>query len=336
MNNNVDNEFFGVEDVGGVMYSFTGNCGNMSRSHVYYGKTVNLSEMYDRMVEDVYEFLFRGEYVNSGDYLRSSGDRSIMYAVKKYTFKKYGLSIEWVYNMINGCDGKSGMSVDMLFGEMKRRYGVGNIDWMYLYSNVSQFITNDGEVLGCIGNSILSNSLHEYFVRGYGLSIEGVGKTVGSDKSNRTGLSLKWDGLVVSKSVRLSSLMKDKRQWWSIVTNDSKRVDIREYDKLLGNGKESEVLPDYCPVFSNLRMNYTGIDFDNGDKNLKKCSEVAGYSDRGETWSLASIDRIDSSKGYSYDNIRIVSHYANQLKNMGSKEQLRILLRYMDDQNGYL
>ncbi len=336
---NVSNDFFEMDGKeGDVMYNLTGNCGIKS-DNVLYGKTVNLSKMYDRMMDDVYEFLFRGEYVNryvnSGDYLRSSGDKSIMYAVKKYTFKTYGLSVEWVYNMINGCDSKSGMSVDMLFGEMKRRYGVGNIDWMYLYSNVSQFITNDGEVLGYVGNSILSNSLHEYFVRGYGLSIEGVGKTVGSDKSNRTGLSLKWDGLGSSKSVRLCSLMKNKRQWWSVVTNDSKRVDIREYDKLLGNSEESDILPDYCPVFSNLRMNYTGIDFDNGGKNLKKCSEVAGYSERGETWSLASIDRIDSNKGYSYDNISIISHYANHLKNVGSIDQMRRLLRYMDEQNSY-
>jgi hypothetical protein len=84
-----------------------------------------------------------------------------------------------------------------------------------------------------------------------------------------------------------------------------------------------------------LRLNYTGIDFDNGKNNIKKCSEIAGCSDKGETWSFASIDRIDSNKGYSYDNIRIISQYANNLKHLGNIDQLRMLLKYMDDQNSY-
>ena len=330
---NVSNDFFEMDgSEQDVMYSFVGNCGSMRSDNVLYGKTINLSRMYGCMLDDVREFLFLGEFVNSDEYVRVSGDRSIMYAVNKYTFDRYGLSIKWVYNIMNGFDGKSVMTVDILFGEMKRKYGVVNIDWMYLYNNVSQFMTNDVDVLKYIGDSILGNGLYEYFVRGYGLSIQGII----SDSTRRSCLSLKWDGLRMSKSVRLSSLMKNKSQWWTMMTNDRNRVKIRDYDKLLGGSRESEILPEYCPVFSNLRMNYTGIDFDNRGKNIKKCSDVAGYSDKGETWSFASIDRIDSSKGYSYDNIRIISHYANNLKNVGNIDQMRILLRYMDEQNSYI
>ncbi len=112
------------------------------------------------------------------------------------------------------------------------------------------------------------------------------------------------------------------------------RGDIKDYDVLLNGRSVTEVFPVYCPVFSNLRLNYTKIDFD-GKHNLKKCSEIAGYSDMGETWSAASIDRIDSNKGYSYDNIRIISHYANTLKNVGTIDQMRRWVRYMDDQNSY-
>ncbi len=86
-------------------------------------------------------------------------------------------------------------------------------------------------------------------------------------------------------------------------------------------------------MFSNLRMNYTGIDFD-GKDNIKKCSEVAGYSDKGETWSFASIDRVDSNKGYTYDNVRVISDYANLLKNKGTLEQLKMVLEYMKSNLG--
>ena len=63
---NVSNDFF---DVGGkegdMMYSFTGNnaCG-LTKNNVLSGKTVNLSEMYDIMLDDVRKFLFGGEFNN--------------------------------------------------------------------------------------------------------------------------------------------------------------------------------------------------------------------------------------------------------------------------------
>jgi hypothetical protein len=135
--------------------------------------------------------------------------------------------------------------------------------------------------------------------------------------------------------MHLSDFLKNHKQWWGYMTRKQDRCDIRDYDVLLNGKSVTEVFPVYCPVFSNLRMNYTGIDFDNGKNNIRKCSEIAGYSDKGETWSFASIDRIDSNKGYSYDNIRIISHYANHLKNVGNIEQMRRLVRYMDKQNSY-
>jgi hypothetical protein len=46
-------------------------------------------------------------------------------------------------------------------------------------------------------------------------------------------------------------------------------------------------------------------------------------------WSSASIDRIDSNRGYSYDNISIISDYANSLKNCHSEYHLESVLEYM-------
>jgi hypothetical protein len=338
---NGSNDFF---DVGGkegdLMYSFTGQCGGMSSDNVLYGKTVNLSEMYDNMVDGVREFLFGGEFVSIID----KGEGMIP-LVKAYTFKKYGISIEWMYNKIHGNMMNTTMTVDIIFNELKVKYGITAIDWMYLYNNVNQFITNDVKILEYIGNKILSNDIHEYFVTEYNLRTVGVVKKVTPriNKNNlmvdrfETFIKLEWNN-GGKKEMCLSNFMQSYNHWWVYATRNKKnnRNDIKEYDKLIEGRSVTEVFPVYCPVFSNLRMNYTGIDFDNGKNNIKKCSEIAGYSDMGETWSLASIDRIDSNKGYSYDNVRIISQYANGLKNVGNIDQLRILLRYMDEQNSYL
>jgi hypothetical protein len=42
-----------------------------------------------------------------------------------------------------------------------------------------------------------------------------------------------------------------------------------------------------------------------------------------------SIDRIDSSKGYTKDNVRVISWRANKLKNNGTLEELEAVVRYM-------
>jgi len=337
---NSSNDFF---DVGGtegdVLYSFTGNCGIKSNS-VLYGKTINLSEMYDTMLDDALEFLFGGEFVNSSDYNTSNNRKNIMYAVRKYTTKKYGISIESVYNKIQCNTGGTTMTVDIIFNELKVKYGMTGIDWMYLYNNVYHFRTNDVEILEYLSNRILSNEIYGYFVTEYNLRTMGMVKRLNSVNSFKYNIKLEWDNCKMSRYIKLSDMMKSYSHWWIHMTYKNgglhySRDNIKEYDLLLNGKSVTEVFPVYCPVFSNLRMNYTGIDFDNGKNNIKKCSEIAGNVNMGETWSFASIDRIDSNKGYSYDNIRIISQYANNLKNVGNIEQMRILLRYMDEQNSY-
>ena len=331
---NVSNQFFEMDGKeGDVLYSFTGKCGPINSNNVLHGKTVNLSEMYVNMLESVREFLFGGEFVSIID--RDKCRVDLTRIVNEYTFKKYGICIRNVYNKIHDNKAVEAFATEEIFNALKVKYGITGIDWLYLYNNV-KFFTNDVEILDYMANRIVSNDIHEYFVTEYNLRTAGAEKKVKQYITNnvkvnqpRNFIKIEWnDG--GKKDMILSDFVESYNQWWRDVTGKQsrKRGDIRDYDKLLNGRSVKEVFPVYCPVFTNLRMNYTGIDFD-GKNNIRKCSEIAGYSDKGETWSAASIDRIDSNKGYSYDNIRIISHYANTLKNIGSKDQIIRLGEYL-------
>jgi hypothetical protein len=59
----------------------------------------------------------------------------------------------------------------------------------------------------------------------------------------------------------------------------------------------------------------------------KNHNDTTDYGDK--TWSFASIDRIDSTKPYSYDNVEIISTYYNtQVKNCASIVQTGKLYYY--------
>ena len=320
---NVSNPFFEMDGKeGDVLYSFTGtNAKGFTKDSVLYGKTINLSELYDTMLPDVREFLFGGEFISIID--KRECKSGITDLVNSYTFKKYNITIEYVYNKINDNVSGKPMTTDIIFNELKVKYGITEIDWMYLYNNVNVFKTNEVDILDYICNKILSNDIHEYFVTEYNLRTVSVAK-----KKSINFIKMEWNN-GGNKDMVLCNLIRSHKVWWKYKTENTNRGNIRDYDVLLNGRSVTEVFPVYCPVFTNLRLNYTGIDFD-GKNNIKKCSEIAaGYSDMGETWRFASIDRIDSSKGYSYDNISIISQYANTLKNMGSNDQIIRLGDYL-------
>lgn len=70
-----------------------------------------------------------------------------------------------------------------------------------------------------------------------------------------------------------------------------------EYAREFTITPEDIIIPALCP--------FLGIELNSGDP---------------DAW--ASLDRIDSSKGYTKDNIQVISLLANQMKNRATKDQL--------------
>ena len=74
---------------------------------------------------------------------------------------------------------------------------------------------------------------------------------------------------------------------------------------------EDIIIPEFCPVL--------GIKLEQGKGS------------GGRIDSSPSIDRIDTSKGYTPDNIKIISWRANKLKSNSSIEEMEAILNYMKE-----
>ncbi len=70
-----------------------------------------------------------------------------------------------------------------------------------------------------------------------------------------------------------------------------------EYEREFTITPADVIIPKYCP--------YLGIELNSGNKDAN-----------------ASLDRIDSTKGYVPGNVQVISLLANQMKNRATKEQL--------------
>lgn len=51
-------------------------------------------------------------------------------------------------------------------------------------------------------------------------------------------------------------------------------------------------------------------------------------------WSSPSLDRINSTKGYTFENCQIISNRANKLKSDATLEELELLVDYLKE-NGF-
>lgn len=91
-----------------------------------------------------------------------------------------------------------------------------------------------------------------------------------------------------------------------LLSNAKNRAKKRQLDFDLTLKYLEDRMPDQCPVLK-LRIDYSG-------KNKECCP---------------SIDRIDNNKGYTKDNIRIISMRANAIKRDASVEEIAQILNYM-------
>lgn len=323
---NVSNDFFDVGGTDGdVMYSFRGNnaCG-LSRDSVVYNKSVNLSELYHKMVKSTVDFIQSDEFLMTDKYNDKfqRNKKRIKISVNKYTIEKYGISLEFVYNKLfnNGltCD----FTTDKLFEILISEVGdVNKINWMKIYDNMNNFHTYNDDILLYLGNYILNDRIYEFFRDKYNIKnfnkVNFVKRSTGKYEKY---LVCEYDGGIFQQ--HLSKIIRNKKHWWKMKTckEEQNREKIKDYDKLLNYGVESDILPDYCTIFKNIRLNYTGSSWTNNTfQRLKRLSTDNGME---KSWSFASIDRIDSNLEYNYDNIRIISDYANSLKSCGSDNQI--------------
>jgi hypothetical protein len=81
--------------------------------------------------------------------------------------------------------------------------------------------------------------------------------------------------------------------------------------------KEDIVIPEYCPVLG-IKLEAT---VGTGRRNLD------------ELESSPSIDRVDNSRGYTRDNIMVISLRANNLKKDATLHELKSLVRYLEEFN---
>ena len=317
------NEYFEVVS-SDVYYTVNGNgkaCLKGGAKNRLYGKTVNLSKLYSEIMDDVVV------YIQSDTFLKN---QPIISNLDTYVCDKYGVTLAWIHNKIYNLDMRRCILSDEVFSEMiKHTGGIDCVNWLKIYNSM-QFITKNVDILVYIGNQILKNDIYKYFVDRYNLTVELVEKVKDKNNKTTTYITIKWqvNNVINRRRLFLSDLKTGKRDWWKSKTANGslKRLDIRNYDIFLNGRDENEVLPDVCPIDSNIVLNYTGIDFSGRGDNRDECRR---NTHNNIVWSPASIDRIDGNKPYSYDNVEIISSYYNtQVKNCASFEQISKLYHY--------
>lgn len=74
------------------------------------------------------------------------------------------------------------------------------------------------------------------------------------------------------------------------------------------------------------RLNNIECDLDESDIILPELCPLLNvpfiYGNFNNKWYTYSLDRIDTTKGYTKDNVQVVTYLANTMKNKASKEEL--------------
>lgn len=80
---------------------------------------------------------------------------------------------------------------------------------------------------------------------------------------------------------------------------------------------------------------FRGIEFNLEEQDVEvpsKCPVLGIPLNRECRDSSPSIDRVDPSKGYTKDNVAVISMRANRIKSNASALELRMIAQYMDEE----
>lgn len=103
-----------------------------------------------------------------------------------------------------------------------------------------------------------------------------------------------------------NNLQGTLNQWLKLVLRDSKkRANLKQLEHNLTKEWITSNLPEKCPVLG-IKLSFTG------DIN-----------------TTPSLDRFNNNKGYTTDNVRIISFRANTLKNNATVEELEAIVKYI-------
>lgn len=114
-------------------------------------------------------------------------------------------------------------------------------------------------------------------------------------------------------SLKTIAKKRDKRhtpQGWSKYVIVKLRSKAKQEGREFNLTPEDISIPEYCPVLGQKLILGSG-----------KTGRTAPY--------IPSIDRFDNTKGYTKDNIRVISLRANMLKSDSTVPEIEKLLKYM-------
>ncbi len=119
-------------------------------------------------------------------------------------------------------------------------------------------------------------------------------------------------------------VLQRKRDWMKNPINRMKHILGQAKLRSKKKGIEFNIVvedlmpfPEFCPILE-IKLNYDGTD-------------AYGFINNS-----VSIDRIDSSKGYTKDNVMLISWRANRIKADASLLELKKLVNYMEQKNAII
>lgn len=139
-----------------------------------------------------------------------------------------------------------------------------------------------------------------------------------------------------SPEYRKDYYQKNKHKWKEQRNPEKHNENMRNYierNKEAVNARRNKWVEDNYEwnlwSQSKRRARYSGLEWDLQREDIV-IPELCPYLNvpltrlqgKGFVWSNASLDRVDNSKGYTKDNIMVISRLANSMKQHATKEQL--------------